>query len=72
MIEGARKMPIYEYRCMECGESFEKLVRSMNATLEVKCPKCNAVKIKKLLSTFGVGTSESASQPICPTCIPRK
>ena len=31
-------MPIYEYRCLECGEKFYKLVRSMNSQLE-KVPK---------------------------------
>jgi len=64
-------MPIYEYRYLECEERFEKLVHSMNSALEVKCSKCGGRRIKKLLSTFGVGTSGSASEPVCPTCMPR-
>jgi putative FmdB family regulatory protein len=65
-------MPIYEYRCLECGEKFEKLVRSMNPALEVECPECGGRKVKKLLSTFGIETSGSVSEPFCPTCMPRR
>lgn len=61
-------MPIYEYQCLECGEKFEKLVRSMNSAPEIKCPKCGGQEVKKVFSTFGIAASGSASEPICPTC----
>ncbi len=64
-------MPIYEYRCSECGEKFEKLVRSMNnPTSEVKCPKCGGRNVEKLLSSFGVQVSGSSSASACPFCTP--
>ena len=31
-------MPIYEYKCRECGDKFEKLVRTSNAEKDVKMP----------------------------------
>lgn len=65
-------MPIYEYQCLECGEKFEKLVRSMNSPQEIECPKCGGRKVEKLLSAFGLQTSGTASEPICPTCMPRR
>jgi len=65
-------MPVYEYQCLECGEKFEKLVRSMNSPQEIECPKCGGRKVEKLLSAFGLRTSGSASEPICPTCMPRR
>ncbi|NIO72022.1 MAG: zinc ribbon domain-containing protein, partial [Anaerolineae bacterium] len=34
------KVPIYEYRCRQCAEKFEKFVRSSAAAAEVECPKC--------------------------------
>ena len=34
------RMPLYEYRCQECGKEFEKLVRSISSTPEVECPHC--------------------------------
>jgi len=65
-------MSIYEHRRLEYGEKFDKLVRSMNSQLVIKCPKCGGQKVKKLLSAFGVQISGSTSEPICPTCTPRR
>jgi putative FmdB family regulatory protein len=61
-------VPIYEYQCMECGEKFEKFVRSMNSPLKIECPKCGGRKVEKRLSVFGVQSSGSASDFTCPTC----
>jgi putative FmdB family regulatory protein len=44
-------MPIYEYDCKKCKESFEKLV--MSSTAQVVCPKCGSEEIKKKYSVFG-------------------
>ncbi|MFT4625588.1 MAG: putative FmdB family regulatory protein [Myxococcota bacterium] len=44
-------MPIYEYRCPECGHRFEKLVR-MNATAP-PCPECDHADVTKLVSASG-------------------
>lgn len=52
-------MPIYEYMCQDCGEQFEKFVRSMSATAEAKCPKCGSAKVKKGWSVFGTGQGDS-------------
>lgn len=65
-------MPVYEYRCLECGEKFEKLVRSVHPALKIECPKCGGRKVEKLLSLFGIQTSGSTSEPVCPTCMPRR
>ncbi len=67
-----RQMAIYEYRCLECGEKFEKFVRSTGSLQEIECPKCGGRKVEKLLSAFGLSTSGSTSEPICPTCMPRR
>lgn len=63
-------MPIFEFVCEECGESFEELLRSAEATSHVVCPRCGAAKAKKKISSFasriiGRGTSLSASQSAC-------
>jgi putative FmdB family regulatory protein len=52
-------MPIYEYTCEDCEKHFEKLVRSMSASVEVKCPRCGGTHVRKGWSVFG--TSASAS-----------
>ena len=32
-------MPLYAYRCTQCGHAFEK-IQSFNAEPELACPKC--------------------------------
>lgn len=46
-------MPIYEYRCQECGEKFEKLVRSSTDQTDLTCPHCGSKQTEKLMSVFG-------------------
>jgi putative FmdB family regulatory protein len=35
-------LPLYEYRCTQCGHRFEK-IQSFSAEPEVVCPKCGGV-----------------------------
>ncbi len=51
-------MPIYEYRCDECGKVNEVLVFSSNIN-EVTCPACGSVRMTKLMSA----TSSITGQP---------
>lgn len=54
-------MPIYEYECSNCDNSFE-LVRSINDNdKDLKCPKCDSSEVKKLLSVFSSSCSSCAS-----------
>ncbi len=46
-------MPIYEYVCQNCGQKYEKLVRSNSAAPELKCPHCGSSQARKALSLFG-------------------
>ena len=41
-------MPIYEYRCLECGKISEIFLRSSNES--VACPICGSKNLEKLLS----------------------
>lgn len=51
-------MPIYEYVCQDCGEKYEKLIRSTMVKVEVICPKCGSNHAEKALSLFGaLGTA---------------
>ena len=62
-------MPLYEFDCLSCGQSFEKLVRSAGATKEVVCPVCGQTHVQKKLSTFAAnikgGSSSSTSAATC-------
>ncbi|MEW6387628.1 MAG: zinc ribbon domain-containing protein [Thermodesulfobacteriota bacterium] len=41
-------MPIFEYRCQNCGCEFEKLV--FKSDEEVDCPSCGQKQVDKLMS----------------------
>ena len=45
-------MPIYEYRCEECGHQFDKLQKISDEPLK-DCPQCKAPALKKLISAAG-------------------
>ena len=42
-------MPTYDYRCQQCGYSFEKF-QSIKARKLTKCPRCGG-KVKRLIGT---------------------
>lgn len=41
-------MPIYEYRCSDCGVQFEKLVRRMGGEPTLPCPECGTASEKQV------------------------
>jgi putative FmdB family regulatory protein len=43
-------MPLYEYRCKECGEEFEKQLRFSEADQLPECPTCKSARTQKRLS----------------------
>ncbi|MHB0867974.1 MAG: FmdB family zinc ribbon protein [Chloroflexota bacterium] len=56
---GGFQVPIYEYSCSECGESFEKLVRTSSGSAEIRCPKCNTDRVARKVSVFGFSGGSS-------------
>jgi putative FmdB family regulatory protein len=42
-------MPTYDYECPKCGE-IKEVLHKMNDEPEILCPKCDKVKMKKLMS----------------------
>jgi len=42
-------VPIYEYACKSCGETFEVFLNSSDKPVK-KCELCNSTKIQKLIS----------------------
>ena len=45
-------MPLYEYRCRSCGNTFERLRRMKDADSDLECPRCHSDRVERLLSTF--------------------
>jgi len=56
-------MPIYEYICDDCKNSFEKIV--VNRQQDISCPKCSGKNAKIQLSVFSSaiagGSTKSSS-----------
>ncbi len=51
-------MPLFEYKCRDCGTTFEKIVAS--SATDVVCKQCESPRVEKLLSVFAVvGSSRS-------------
>ncbi|MCZ2076846.1 MAG: zinc ribbon domain-containing protein [Bryobacteraceae bacterium] len=61
-------MPIYEYRCQECGGKFEKLVRRPGNG-DITCPSCGNAEVTQELSTFAAhsGGKQPTNLPMCPS-----
>jgi len=64
-------MPIYEYRCGDCGTKFEKLVRRSADADALECPTCGEKHLTQEHSTFSAqvsnGGGKSAEAPSCPS-----
>lgn len=54
-------MPIYEYKCLNCNESFETLV--LNSEEEVFCSICESANLEKQFSPFGIKSEGAATSP---------
>lgn len=62
-------MPIFEYRCQECGTKFEKLMRRAEEAAP-GCPSCGGERASREFSTFAArvanGAPARAEGPACP------
>lgn len=54
-------MPIFEYKCNDCGKKFDVLHKSSTNLEEVICPDCQSKNSKKLLSSFSASMGNSSS-----------
>ncbi|MHB1041983.1 MAG: FmdB family zinc ribbon protein [Eubacteriales bacterium] len=44
-------MPIFEFRCLECGNLFEKLFINAKEEIEIACPKCRSGSFERVISS---------------------
>ncbi|MBX3436189.1 MAG: zinc ribbon domain-containing protein [Planctomycetaceae bacterium] len=60
-------MPLFEFRCRECGHEFEQLVRAGESPL---CPSCSRATVDKLMSAAAARTSGGRDLPLAGGCPP--
>ncbi len=63
-------MPLYEYRCEECNQPFEKLLRFGEEQPSPECPHCHSTKTRKQLSTFATRLSAAGKLSGSSNCGP--
>lgn len=66
-------MPTYAYKCEDCSEKYEIFFKVREDAQDIKCPKCNSLKYKKIMSVTSIGsaTTGKAGAPQCGTgCCP--
>lgn len=55
-------MPIFEFKCIQCGKSFEKLIFKREEEKNVNCPFCKSLKIEKILTgSYCINKNSSSS-----------
>ena len=64
-------MPIFEYKCQDCGTKFEKLLRRSAEATELDCPSCGQNHLTQEFSTFAAHANGAAvhrsDAPVCPS-----
>lgn len=53
-------MPIYEYRCHECGKRSSLLILNARNPATPSCRYCQSTKLERLMSKFAAPKSEDA------------
>jgi putative FmdB family regulatory protein len=62
-------MPIYEFRCRKCKQTFEVIYRNREDNQSVTCPECKSTRTQRLMSTFaGKIGNTSTGGASCGSC----
>ncbi len=58
-------MPIFEFRCLECGHLFEKLFIKSDDKVDLTCPQCQCASVERALSrtNYAMGAGPGGKQP---------
>ena len=52
-------MPIYEYKCADCGRLSSVFTRTVSSRVDSKCRHCGSAKLERSLSRFAYHKSEA-------------
>ena len=54
-------MPIYEFRCQDCGQTSSVFRRTISSDVETNCPSCGGSNLARLISTFALLKADMAA-----------
>jgi putative FmdB family regulatory protein len=65
-------MPIYDYRCDDCGSTYDILHKVREVAEDVICPSCNSTKHTRLISApsirMNTSSTKTTSEAPAPGC----
>jgi putative FmdB family regulatory protein len=57
-------MPIYEFKCLKCGEFFELLLMNKEEAVSLSCPRCESEEFERVISAthvaMGAGSGDKS------------
>jgi putative FmdB family regulatory protein len=56
-------MPIYEFKCLKCGELLEMILKSSNESVEIKCKACGSLNLERVISATNFSISGGSGSP---------
>ena len=59
-------MPIYEFECKKCNQTFEKLLKRMDEKAKEPCPACGSKQTTRKLSVFAAAASSGPKSAPAP------
>lgn len=63
-------MPIFEFRCLQCGKLFEKLfILGSMEQVEIACPACGSDSFERVISrtNYVMGSGKGGNKPSITT-----
>ena len=62
-------MPIFEFRCLGCGNLFEKIFMRSDEDAEMECPECRSTSLERVVSktNYSMGLPPGAKKPTVTT-----
>lgn len=61
-------MPIYDYKCNDCGNTYDVFHKVREVIDDVVCPSCDSKEHTRLLSAPNVSVGCSSSTDFAPSC----
>lgn len=54
-------MPLFEYRCQDCGQIFEVFTQRQDRSAVPICPECGKPNVERMVSLFSATVSGGGS-----------
>jgi putative FmdB family regulatory protein len=63
-------MPIYDYRCNDCGKTYDVLHKVREVSEDIACPSCGSTHHTRLIGvpSFAMGKKTAQSHQEPPPC----